>query len=250
MFRATRIRAQDSTATSDEVALKLYNDPSEDERVEREIAMMHGVRHPSLATLIEHGHIDLSNRRHRYVAWEFIDGIPLNVILARGQLSPRETAVLGCDIARALDYIWSNHKVVHRDVNPKNIMIRAGGAGAVLIDLGAARHLSLNTITAAGSSWGTDGYLSPEQARAETNLSCLSDVFCLGVTLLEAVGGSHPTARNQYQLVFNTPKAATVAATCPAALAAIIDSMLLPRAAFRPSPNVLVQRFTTLIPIL
>ena len=64
-------------------------------------------------------------------------------------------------------------------------MIRPDGRACV-IDLGVARHLDQTTLTALGITWGTLGYMSPEQTRAVRQLTCKSDLFSLGVILLES----------------------------------------------------------------
>ena len=152
---------------------------------------------------------------------------------------------LGRDVARAIDHIWSK-RIVHRDVAPKNMMLRRGDLEAVLIDLGIARHLSESPLTAPGLTWGTYGYLSPEQCRAEPNLSCHSDVFSLGVSLQEALVGRHPTRGDQQILVTTPPKTSDLVPSSPAALAEVVDLMLSLRAPFRPLPAALVIRFADL----
>ncbi len=131
VYRARRLQAPDKSAAVDLVALKLHFDPSQDERAVREIAALEGLRHPNLADLIEHGELEISGNPIRFVAWEFIDGSPLDHRLMTGPLPPKTVAVIGRDIARAIDHIWDK-RIVHRDVNPKNIMLRTGDRDAAL----------------------------------------------------------------------------------------------------------------------
>lgn len=213
--------------------------------MDREIRALNGFRHANLANIVEHGRISLSGESVRYVAWEYIDGEPLDMKLRAGPLHPKTVACVGRDVARAIDHIWSK-RIVHRDVTPKNIMLRKGDAEAVLIDLGIARHLFESPLTAPGLTWGTYGYLSPEQCRAEPNLTCHSDVFSLGVSLQEALAGRHPTRGDQQILVTTPPRTADLVPSSPAALAEVVDLMLNPRAPFRPLPAVLVARLAEL----
>jgi serine/threonine protein kinase len=249
VFSATRRLDVNATTTNDRVALKLYFDPSQKERVIREIKALQGYDHPNLSRLIEHGDVVLNGRRVDYVAWEFIDGTPLDLRIAKGVLSSKAVAIVGRDVTRDLTHIWQK-RIVHRDVKPNNVILRIGEAEAVLIDLGVARHLNELTLTAPGLIWGTLGYFSPEQSRAEKNLTCNSDVFALGVVLQECLVAHHPTNRNQHTLITATPKTANVCPTCPAALADTIDEMLHSRAAFRPAPSALSQRFADLAQML
>jgi serine/threonine protein kinase len=245
VFRALRVLDEKGRPVKDDVALKLHLDPRQDIRVEREINAMLGLSHPSLAKLIEHGFCDLSGVRTRYVAWEYIDGLPLDHRLATA-LAEADVANFAKDVCSAIDIIWS-HRIVHRDVNPKNIMVRTGGAG-VLIDLGGARHLDETSVTSPGSTFGTVGYLSPEQYRAERSLTSASDIFSLGVVLLYCLTGAHPTGFDQDRLATSPPKCAHIRASATPKLAEMIDRMLQLRAAFRPSAAELSRFFGQICP--
>ena len=198
VYRATRVLDGRNASCNDDVALKLHLDSRQDERVEREITAVKGIRHPALASLLEDGTIVIGGRSTRYIAWEFIPGQPLDAVLAARTLTERETLRIGRDVTSAIAALWSKH-IVHRDIAPKNIMMKTDG-GAVLIDLGGARHLDNTTITAPGVTFGTPGYFSPEQYRTEHALTSASDVFTLGVVLLECLLGHHPTNFDQHRL--------------------------------------------------
>jgi serine/threonine protein kinase len=75
--------------------------------------------------------------------------------------------------------------VLHRDVKPSNIMVRADGR-AQLVDFGLALLEGSSKITRSGHNPGSLPYMSPEQldaARGEPDVR--SDVYSLGVTLYE-----------------------------------------------------------------
>ena len=243
VYRATRLRDQHGAPAAEDVALKLYNDAAQVARIDREVAAMNRVRHKALSNLVEHGAVVLGGRTMRYVACDYIEGQALDHRLkAPPQLPAAVVAVVGRDVAAAVGEIWTE-RIVHRDVSPKNIMLRVGEREAVLIDLGIARHTAEDTITTFGTAWGTLGYMSPEQERADHHLTCLSDVFALGVVLQEALAGRHPTGRDQRALSVGAPATAAVAPGAPAALAILIDQMLHPRPAFRPEPALLAEQF-------
>jgi len=233
VYRAKRIHDSAGSPCNNEVALKLHLDSKHDKRVEREIEAMRHLRHPALATLLEEGTITINGKQTRYIAWEFIDGEPLDARLSRGALSEKEVIRIARDVTSAIAALWSK-RIVHRDIAPKNIMIRPDGR-AVLIDLGGARHLDNTTITAPGVTFGTLGYFSPEQARAEHALTSSSDVFTLAVVLLECLLGRHPTYCDQHQLAVSPPSASTLVPTATKELRDAIDGMLQLRATFRPS---------------
>jgi serine/threonine protein kinase len=250
VFRAQRVRTPTGEVALDEIALKLHLDPREDARAEREIKAMEGNRHPHLANLIEHGIVPIAGNRVRYAAWEFIEGEPLDHRLRAGALTARTVAVVGRDVARAIEHLWNRDRIVHRDINPKNVMLRTGSREAVLIDLGAAKFLNQAPITGPALTWGTNGYFSPEQAHASPNLTAASDVFTLGITMQELLVGRHPVHGDQNALLFGGPKTRTVCPAAPAALADLIDRMVSQRPAFRPLPQVVADECAKLVPLL
>jgi eukaryotic-like serine/threonine-protein kinase len=230
---------------SERIALKVYSDPNQDERVVREIQALEGYRHPNLANLLEHGIVVIGGEQTRYIVWEYIDGDPLDKRLLRGPLPPRTVACILRDVCRAVAHVWLK-RIVHRDVNPKNIMLRVSGEDAVLLDLGVARHLDRTTLTAMGATWGTLGYFSPEQARGEP-LTCHSDTFSLGLTCQELLLGTHPTGRDQRLIPGGLRRTGALIPAVPAQLADMIDSMLNPRAAFRPLPSKIADECADLV---
>ena len=239
VFKATRASRPDGTAANDVVALKLYLYASQDGRVQREISAMENISHPALARLIEHGYCGVAGRPTRYVAWEFIDGESLGDRLESGPLPEFEVLPIGSDVSAAIAELWSR-RFVHGDVKPSNIMLRASG-GAVLIDLGAARHLEQDHTLAARQPFGTVGYLSPEQAVGAT-LSCASDIFSLGVVMLQSLLGQHPTDYDQNALAGGI-RASGRKLPVSTGLLSTLDTMLSVRTTFRPSPAALSSYF-------
>jgi serine/threonine-protein kinase len=243
VFRATRSSRPDGTAANDVVALKLHLYHTQDIRAQREVAAMENITHPALARLVEHGSCDVAGRRTRYVAWEFIEGKTLSQQLKIGRLEEPEVLAIGRDVSTAIAEIWSR-SIVHGDIKPSNIMLKASG-GAVLIDLGAARYLAQDNSPAAREPFGTRGYFSPEQMRATKGLSCASDIFSLGVVMLQALLGRHPTGYSQAALADGL-RASDTKVSASASLLSELDKMLSARPTTRPQPAELSRRFQRL----
>jgi serine/threonine protein kinase len=250
VFKARRLRTPAGEPAADTVALKVYAPGTQLARVTREIDALERIRHANVANLLEHGTLTLELGPAIYVACDFIEGVALDErLLASGPLSYRTVAVIGQNISAALAQMWS-HRIVHRDVNPKNIMLRIGEREAVLIDLGIARHVRLHALTSGGQAWGTEGYMSPEQNRAEQLLSSLSDVFSLGVVLQEAILGRHPNGGDQQSVMRRTSMTEDIDPNVPTELATVIDKMLSLRPAFRQQPVKLAEIFERLVTTL
>ena len=77
--------------------------------------------------------------------------------------------------------------IVHRDVNPKNIMIAKEG-DVKLTDFGIAKALDLMYNQEGEVIAGKDEYLSPEQARCEVT-DHRADLFCCGIVMSEVLLG-------------------------------------------------------------
>lgn len=221
------------------VALKIYHADQLEERLEREIEALKTIRGPTLVELQDSGACSTRGDQCRFLATTFIEGQPLDAVLAKdGGQQLERVARIGHDVALAIEQLWGA-RIVHRDIKPNNVMLTPAG-GAVLIDLGVARHIDLTSLTTTGKTWGTPGYFSPEQARMQP-LTCKSDVFALGVLLQECILGRHPTGRRQELLINGGVKTDGLRAKLPRFLVHQIDDMVQKAAIRRPLPGKLAR---------
>jgi len=144
-------------------------------------------RHPGIVQVYEAGRI----QGQCYLAMELIEGRSLSD-WKKSATFAQELSVL-IETARAVHHAHE-HSVIHRDLKPANIMIRPSGR-AVVTDFGVAKCATPGqsiSLTPAGFTIGTPGYMSPEQAQGRKHVDRTTDIYSLGVMLYEALTGRKP----------------------------------------------------------
>ncbi|QDL07589.1 protein kinase [Brasilonema octagenarum UFV-E1] len=122
---------------------------------------------------------------------EYIDGEDLGNRLRRMKVLPEAEALLYIrQIGDALKVIHSRG-LLHRDIKPRNIMLRAGKSEAVLIDFGIAREFIPNVIQR-HTVYRTPGFAPPEQYELEAPRGEYIDVYALAATLYSLITGVTP----------------------------------------------------------
>lgn len=155
-------------------------------RFYREAESAGRLTHPNIITVFDAG----EDKGLAYIAMEYLPGIALKSFTdPQKLLAPKRALELCAATADGLDYAH-NQGVIHRDIKPANLLYNPKDGTLKISDFGVAR-MTDNNKTKTGIVLGTPMYMSPEQLGAE-DLTGLSDLFSLGVTLYELLIGEVP----------------------------------------------------------
>jgi serine/threonine protein kinase len=137
-----------------------------------------------------------------------------------------------CPLPRAF---CSSSKLVHRDIEPSNIMVKVEEGGVVsakIIDLGLAKALnepgSHSAISTLGLFVGTPDFASPEQF-AGVHVDIRSDLYSLGATLWMMLTGRPPFRGTSAELMYqhlHTPLAIGELDYVPQPVVVLLEALL------------------------
>ena len=156
------------------------------------------LRHPNIVQVLDYGRSGAST----FLVMEWVEGYnAADVIVAAEDaldpLAPTAAASIASEVCAALDHIHrctddfgTNLGIVHRDLNPANILLSFAGEVKVT-DFGVAAGQHRELKTEHGILRGTFPYMSPEQTRCRP-LDGRSDLFSLGICLYELLTGDVP----------------------------------------------------------
>ena len=176
------------------ISSKFADDKNAKERFLREARVVHGLRHPNIAQVIDFGEANGT----LYYAMEYCEGGTLEDLVRRtGPLDPATVLLLAQQLAEALE-CSHRHGFIHRDVKPANVMLADKSDALVLklVDFGLVKPLiqdneRMASLTLDGQNFFTPLFASPEQVMEE-ELDARSDLFSLGMTLWFLIKGSAP----------------------------------------------------------
>jgi len=145
-----------------------------------------------------------------FIAMEYVQGKSLRDVIdatmRRKEKVPAELCRMlaeqicdGASYAHNLtDMAGRSLNLVHRDLNPQNVLIAYTG-DVKIIDFGIAKSELSTVKTEAGMIKGKFVYMSPEQSLAK-KLDKRSDIFAIGISLYEMLTGINPFHKNNIVL--------------------------------------------------
>ncbi len=161
---------------------------------------------PRVVQVYDMGQVD----EHVYLAMEFVNGPSWKAVVDKAkalgeQVHPAHAIEMMAQACAGLSYAHNivdsegrALSIVHRDVNPHNLLVTYDGA-VKIIDFGIAKSELSEGRTETGTIKGKFAYMSPEQAAAE-RVDRRSDIFALGICLYEVLTGDNPFRRTNIVL--------------------------------------------------
>jgi serine/threonine protein kinase len=143
------------------------------------------LKHPNIVSTYDYS----AEAQNCFIVMEYVEGRRLKDIFVQQQrLSIDETLRLMDQLLDALNYAHQNG-VIHRDINPGNLMF--GDEGQLLImDFGIAK-LQASNLTLTMMVVGTPSYMSPEQCLGQP-VDARTDIFSAGIVLYQLLTGEKP----------------------------------------------------------
>ncbi len=182
------------------VAVKILRDDHEDhetihQRFELEARALARLEHPSCVTLFDFGRSEELGAY--YMVMERGEGETLAARMRRGVGSLSQALEWMACVCEGVAHAHERG-ILHRDLKPANIMLTGNEERPVkVLDFGLARICEatrgdLVRLSRTGELYGTPAYMSPEQCKAEQELTAATDVYATGVMLFELCTGRIP----------------------------------------------------------
>jgi tRNA A-37 threonylcarbamoyl transferase component Bud32 len=154
-------------------------------RFKREARAAASVVHPNIVTIHDVG----QDREGPFIVMEYLAGETLRDRIDMKRLTMYDVKQIAIGILQGLEHIHERN-LVHRDINPRNIMVTTGGTVKIM-DFGIAKGAADISLTASNEVLGTIAYMSPEQLLKKP-LGPQSDIYSLGITIYEMLTRLRP----------------------------------------------------------
>jgi predicted Ser/Thr protein kinase len=119
-----------------------------------------------------------------FLVMEWIKGVSLQALLARGVPRPADRAALAASLVAALAELH-RRGFAHRDLKPANVLVSVSQT-VHLVDFGFAKKIGDGAMSMAGVVKGTPAYMAPEIWRGDPDADLMrADLYSLGRVLSE-----------------------------------------------------------------
>jgi len=154
------------------------------DRFKSEARAMARLNHTNIVGVYDFG---ITSGGHLFLVIEWVEGRSLHDVIHAGSLSLRKATNLAIQLCEALSFAHE-HRIIHRDIKPGNIMVNDADHVKVA-DFGLARPVSGEAEE--DNPMGTPDYAAPE-IRGGSVTDHRVDIFAAGVVLYEMLTGTIP----------------------------------------------------------
>ncbi len=184
--------AQDLRLAARKVAIKenFDNPPQSQMQFKVEADVLANLNHASLPRVMDY-FIEPSGRQ--YLVMDYVEGFDLETIVRQSaRLSEQQALPWIEQVCDGLTYLHTHQPpIIHRDVKPANIRVRASDGRAMLVDFGIAKIYDPTQKTVLGARAVSPGY-SPLEQYGKGMTDARSDVYALEATMYFAFTGVQP----------------------------------------------------------
>ena len=243
--------AEDSNGRK--IALQII-DVDSTERALQEINILRDLELDNIPKIIDSGIVedDTINEDVVYIVEEYIEGISLRDWIKNGNKADISFAYALLHTLIQNEIELEAKSILHRDINPNNIMLGADGT-IYLIDFGLAKILGGTSFTNTSFAFGpcTPGYAPHEQFANQKLLQDVrTDLFQIGVTVYECCTGQNPFIEKNdtvYQVLNKTitvfPKTLSILGDKKGMLSQFINMLMAKNQSQRPDTAVDAMRY-------
>lgn len=206
-------------------------------RFEIEAKALGRLDHPNIVRVTDYG-IEPREGGIPYLVMEYVDGAKLSTLLQASSIGIDDALVILDRIAGSIDFAHERG-VLHRDLKPDNVLVRAGAGEAPdvrVLDFGLAKLFEKSisaadrghqnrapvgvkeppgreSLSTAGILVGTPGYMPPDVVRGDVGRA--SDIYSFGLIAYEMLAGRPPFTGSPDELIEQhleaTPPAPSIA---------------------------------------
>ena len=165
------------------LSLALVRDWKSLELFQREADVLKGLHHQKIPSYVDSFRADLEGEPRFALVRQYVRGTDLQEKVADGwRATEAEIRGIGRQLVEIVGYIHAlRPPVIHRDINPRNIVLRDDGT-VFLVDFGGVQDAIRLSAPAASTMIGTPGYAPMEQFVGHASVR--SDLYGLAATLL------------------------------------------------------------------
>jgi serine/threonine protein kinase len=159
------------------------------DRFQEEIFFLRDLRPHNSVTIVKYYDSFFENNTN-YLVMEYVDGINLEEYRNRAIITSKTAEEIVEVVIGALRLVH-RQGTLHRDVSPRNIMVRRSNSTLVLIDFGSARQ-HYGVISKSIRAFVSDGFSPMELYQSNTPKGVYTDIYSLAATHYFLLTGERP----------------------------------------------------------